>query len=189
MVRYYRVSSEQNVQLEGLVLYLLRHLTSILLLPFTVTVLIPLWLLRNDPARESPPQLASIRLLIWATGATALALGLTLFVSTVLHFARTGKGTLAPWDPPRVLVVQGVYRYVRNPMISGVLFILFAEAVLTGSRRLLAWFGVFLLINLIYIPLLEETGLVARFGERYLLYKKNVPRWIPRLKPWLPPWK
>ena len=116
-------------------LYLLRHLTSILLLPFTATVIIPLWLLSSDPNPASAPQLATARVLVLAAGTAALILGLTLFISTVLHFVRTGRGTLAPWDPPRVLVVQGVYRYVRNPMISGVLFILFAEALLTGSMR------------------------------------------------------
>ena len=124
-------------------LYLLRHLTSILLLPFTATVIIPLWLLSSDPNPASAPQLATARVLVLAAGTAALILGLTLFISTVLHFVRTGRGTLAPWDPPRVLVVQGVYRYVRNPMISGVLFILFAEALLTGSRRVLVWFGLF----------------------------------------------
>lgn len=169
-------------------LYLLRHLASILLLPFTVTVLVPWWLLSADPSRDSaPPQLATVRVLVSIAGAAALALGLTLFISTLLQFARTGRGTLAPWDPPRVLVVQGVYRYVRNPMISGVLFILLAESLLTGSRRLFVWFGLFLLINLVYIPLFEEAGLAARFGERYRLYKENVPRWIPRMTPWLPP--
>lgn len=170
-------------------LYLLRHLLSILVLPFTVTVIVPLWLLRNDVSRDVAPQGPWVRLLVLGAGAAALLIGLTLFISTLTHFARTGRGTLAPWDPPRVLVVQGVYCYVRNPMISGVLFILLAEALLTGSRRIFLWFILFLTINLVYIPLLEEPGLVARFGERYRLYKKNVPRWLPRVKPWIPPWE
>jgi protein-S-isoprenylcysteine O-methyltransferase Ste14 len=169
-------------------LYLLRHLLSILVLPFTVTVIVPLWLLRNDVSRDLAPQDAGVRLLVVAAGAAALLIGLTLFISTVAHFARTGRGTLAPWDPPRVLVVKGVYRYVRNPMISGVLFILLAESLLTSSRRIVIWFILFLGINLVYIPLLEEPGLVARFGERYRLYKENVPRWLPRVKPWISPW-
>jgi len=168
--------------------YLLRHLLSVLLLPFTVTVIVPLWLLRNDVSQNLAPKLVEVRLLVRVAGAAALLIGLTLFISTLVHFARTGRGTLAPWDPPRVLVVQGVYRYVRNPMISGVLFVLLAEALLTSSRPVLIWFVLFLSINLVYIPLLEEPGLAARFGERYRLYKKNVPRWLPRVKPWLPPW-
>lgn len=169
-------------------LYLLRHLASILLLPFTVTVIVPWWLLSSDPNRELPPQIPTVRVVVLIAGVAALVLGLTLFISTVLHFARRGRGTLAPWDPPRVLVVQGVYRYVRNPMISGVLFVLLAEALVTGSRRVLVWFGLFLVMNLVYIPLFEEAGLAKRFGDRYRLYKENVPRWIPRLTAWDPPW-
>jgi protein-S-isoprenylcysteine O-methyltransferase Ste14 len=170
-------------------LYLLRHLLSILILPFTVTVIVPLWLLRDDISQDLAPQGPWVRLLVMTAGAAALLIGLTLFVSTVTHFVRTGRGTLAPWDPPRVLVVQGVYRYVRNPMISGVLFILLAEALLTGSRRIFVWLLVFLAVNLVYIPLLEEPGLARRFGERYRVYQKNVPRWLPRVKPWTPPWE
>jgi protein-S-isoprenylcysteine O-methyltransferase Ste14 len=122
-------------------------------------------------------------------GIAALLIGLTLFVSTLTRFATKGKGTLAPWDPPRELVVVGVYRYVRNPMISGVLFVLLAESLLTGSSRVLIWFSLFLLINLVYIPLFEEPGLANRFGERYRIYKENVPRWLPRATPWSPPWE
>ena len=124
-------------------MYFFRHLLSVLLLPFTVTVIVPLWLLRNDVSQNLAPKTPEIRLLVLGTGAAALLIGLTLFISTLVHFARTGRGTLAPWDPPRVLVVQGVYRYVRNPMISGVLFVLLAEALLTGSRPVLIWFVLF----------------------------------------------
>jgi protein-S-isoprenylcysteine O-methyltransferase Ste14 len=171
------------------VIYLLRHLLSVLVLPFTATVIVPLWLLRNDTSLDLAPQGTWVRLLVLAAGTVALLIGLTLFISTLMGFARTGRGTLAPWDPPRVLVVQGVYRHVRNPMISGVLFILLAEALFTGSRRIFIWFIVFLTMNLVYIPLLEEPGLGARFGERYQIYKKNVPRWLPRVKAWIPPWE
>jgi len=153
-----------------------------------VTVIVPVWLLRNDVSRDLAPRDFWVHLLVLAAGVGALLIGLTLFISTLTHFARRGRGTLAPWDPPRVLVVEGVYRYVRNPMISGVLMILLAEALFTGSRRILIWFLLFLVINLVYIPLLEEPGLAARFGDRYGLYKKNVPRWLPRVKPWVPPW-
>ena len=69
-------------------------------------------------------------------------------------------------------------------MISGVLFVLLGESVLTASLPLFRWFLVSGIINAIYIPLLEEPGLVKRFGDEYLTYKRNVPRWIPRLTPW-----
>jgi protein-S-isoprenylcysteine O-methyltransferase Ste14 len=95
-----------------------------------------------------------------------------------------GKGTLAPWDPTSRLVVRGPYRHVRNPMISGVLGILLGEAVLLGSVPLLVWFGLVLALNAVYMPLVEEPGLRSRFGEDYETYKANVPRWVPRLRPW-----
>jgi protein-S-isoprenylcysteine O-methyltransferase Ste14 len=63
-----------------------------------------------------------------------------------------------------------------------------AELLLTGSRRIVVWFILFLVMKLVYIPLPEEPGLTARFGERYRLYKENVPRWLPRVSPWVPPW-
>ena len=105
-------------------------------------------------------------------------------VATIRLFVTVGKGTLAPWEPTQRLVVQGVYRHVRNPMISGVLFVLLGESVFTASLPLFCWFLVFAFVNAIYIPLLEEPGLVKRFGEDYLTYKRNVPRWVPRWTPW-----
>ena len=119
-------------------------------------------------------------------GCGLMALGLLLLARTISLFATVGQGTLAPWDPTQHLVVQGVYRHVRNPMISGVLFILLGEATLVGSMPLLQWFLFFFALNVVYIPFAEEPGLVRRFGENYQRYKKNVPRWIPRLRPWSP---
>jgi protein-S-isoprenylcysteine O-methyltransferase Ste14 len=91
---------------------------------------------------------------------------------------------LAPWDPPRRLVVRGPYRFVRNPMISGLIFVLFSEALLLLSRHHAEWAATFLLINLIYIPLLEEPMMVARFGDDYREYCRHVGRILPRLRAW-----
>lgn len=117
-------------------------------------------------------------------GISLIVIGLTLMVKTIGLFARLGHGTLAPWDPPRRFVAQGVYRHVRNPMISGVGAILLGEAMVIGSSRLLFWFLLFGGVNMLYMPLVEEPGLERRFGETYRLYKRHVPRWLPRLKPW-----
>lgn len=97
---------------------------------------------------------------------------------------KVGSGTLAPWDPKTRLVVRGPYRCVRNPMISGVLFVLLGEAALVGSVPLLIWFGAVLAVNAIYLPLVEEPGLSRRFGEDYEAYRAHVPRWLPRVRPW-----
>jgi protein-S-isoprenylcysteine O-methyltransferase Ste14 len=116
-------------------------------------------------------------------GAVSIAIGLILMYRTITLFARIGKGTLAPWDPTQRLVVRGPYRHVRNPMISGVMFILLGEACLVGSIPLLIWFGVFSALNAIFIPLIEEPDLERRFGADYRDYKRAVPRWLPRARP------
>ncbi len=116
---------------------LIRHLVSIAVLPFLVTVLIPAWLARHGiglAAGATP-----LELLGQAAGLMLLALGLGLFATALRRFATDGHGTLAPWDPPRRLVVQGIYRYVRNPMISGVVCVLLGEALVLLSRPHLQW--------------------------------------------------
>jgi len=117
-------------------------------------------------------------------GSGFIVLGLTLMVWTNRLFTTVGHGTLAPWNPPQKLVVRGVYRHVRNPMITGVFCILLGETVFFASLPLLGWFGFFVGVNLIYIPFMEEPGLAKRFGEDYLLYQRHVSRWIPRRRPW-----
>jgi len=164
----------------------LRHLRAIFLLPFMVTVVIPaglLYLTGVDTLdlRQSVP---ATRLGLSILGGAFVCLGLVLMAATIRLFVSVGKGTLAPWNPTQRLVVQGVYRHVRNPMISGVFCILLGEAVLAEALPRLIWFIVFVVGNVIYIPLAEEPGLVKRFGDEYLAYKQNVPRWIPRLRAW-----
>lgn len=164
---------------------LVRHLLSVAILPFVVTVLVPLWLVRTNHISlalgTTGPQMVA-----QSAGVLLLALGLFLFASSLRRFATEGEGTLAPWDPPRRLVVRGPYRYVRNPMISGVLFVLFGEALLLLSRPHLMWALIFLGLNFLVIPLVEEPGLRRRFGDSYIEYCRHVPRLIPRLRPWEP---
>ena len=88
-----------------------------------------------------------------------------------------------PWITTYKTGAMNVGWSLAPPMISGVLCVLLGEAVLFGSMPLFYWFVFFLTVNLIYTPLFEEPSLERRFGEDYILYKKNVPRWIPRLNP------
>jgi protein-S-isoprenylcysteine O-methyltransferase Ste14 len=156
-----------------------RQLRAIVLLPVTVTIVVPALVLWGDEIALAALPLATV-------GAALIAAGLALVTWTVTLFARVGKGTLAPWDPTSRLVVTGPYRHVRNPMISGVLAILLGEAALLGSLALLLWFGAVFLVNAVYFPLVEEPGLRERFGADYDAYSANVPRWLPRLRPWEP---
>ena len=160
-----------------------RHLLSIAVLPFMMAVAIPIWVARTNGVRfhigSSVTEVA-----IQILGLIAGVIGVLLFVSSLQRFATEGDGTLAPWDPPRKLVVRGPYRYVRNPMISGVIFIQFAEALVLLSKPHALWALTFLAANFIYIPLLEEPQLKLRFGKEYEDYCRHVPRLFPRLSPY-----
>lgn len=164
---------------------LLRHLLSILLLPCVMVVLIPYTLLRRSGARVSLGGDTVWQWLRQGAGLALLLVGFGLFAWSVGLFARIGRGTLAPWDPTRKLVAVGPYRHVRNPMISGVVLMLFGEALFLGSKAVGIWAAIFLAVNHVYFLVAEEPGLESRFGEAYRTYKAHVPRWIPRLRPWI----
>jgi protein-S-isoprenylcysteine O-methyltransferase Ste14 len=163
--------------------WILRHLVAVVVLPFTVAVVIPVWLARRNgvslAAGTSPSAIG-----LQAVGLVLLTVGVLLFAASLRRFIAEGHGTLAPWDPPRRLVVRGPYRHVRNPMISGVVLVLFGEALLLRSSSHLVWAMTFFGINALYIPLLEEPLLEQRFGADYREYCRNVPRLLPRLRPW-----
>lgn len=166
-------------------LMLVRHLVAIAVLPFTVTVLIPLWIGRRyHVALVMGP--SAVQVANQLVGVVVLAIGLLLFGASLRYFAVRGRGTLAPWDPPKTLVIDGPYRYVRNPMISGVIFILFGEALVLVSWPHAQWALFFLCLNVLYIPVLEEPFLERRFGDAYRQYRRHVRRFIPRARPWCP---
>ena len=163
-----------------------KHIRAIILLPGIVMIVIPatiLWLSGADSFGlwQSVP---ASRVVLPVIGGICICLGLLLMVATIRLFVTVGKGTVAPWEPTQRLVVRGVYRHVRNPMIFGVILVLLGESVLTASLPLFCWFLVVVVVNAVYIPLSEEPGLIKRFGNEYLTYKRNVPRWVPRLRPW-----
>lgn len=164
-------------------MYLLRHLLSLLILPTTVVAFVPMWIARRYGVQASwPTSVGDVALAM--AGAVVLGIGIVLFAASLWQFFSQGHGTLAPWDPPQRLVVNGPYRYVRNPMISGVVFILFGLAMVLRSRPHAVWAVTFLAINAVYIPLLEEPMLQARFGADYERYCRHVGRLIPRLTAW-----
>jgi protein-S-isoprenylcysteine O-methyltransferase Ste14 len=156
---------------------LVKHFRDILILPFTVTVVVP-YLIYN-PLEHLLPEILIVKI----AGVLIALSGFSLFVYTISLFRKIGKGTLAPWTPTQKLVVDGPYQYCRNPMITGVFSILIGESLILQSASILIWSGIFFLINTAYFLLKEEPDLYKRFGEDYLEYKRNVPRWIPRLTP------
>jgi len=155
---------------------IVRHLLSILLLPSMVIVVIPYWIIADNPNTAGASswflQVAGVALFIAA---------FALFAWCLALFARLGQGTLAPWDPTRKMVAAGPYALVRNPMISAVVLMLFGEALFFNHMALYSWALAFLVINHVYFIFSEEPGLEKRFGESYRLYKARVPRWLPKV--------
>jgi protein-S-isoprenylcysteine O-methyltransferase Ste14 len=144
------------------------------LLPGTVTIVVPaliLWLWGSD-----------VRPVTAVPGALLVAAGLFLVAWTIRLFVVVGRGTLAPWDPTAALVARGPYRYVRNPMITGVATILAGQAVFFRSWGIAIELVVFVLVNALYFPFVEEPGLRRRFGTEYEEYCARVPRWLPRVR-------
>ncbi len=157
---------------------------TIIILPGTVLVFVPAAiLLLADGTGFAADFQTPAEVTFYAAG-MLLAAGGYLSVKTVGLFTTFGEGTPAPWDPPQKLVIRGPYRYVRNPMITGVILILLGESILFNSWLVFLWTLVFLVGNMIYFPYVEEKGLVARFGDAYREYRDQVPRWVPRFRRW-----
>jgi len=155
---------------------LLRSIFFTFLLPGTVTVLIPFWLISLRDAGTS-------------NGSTLRYLGFPLIVSgasgllwCIWDFFSAGQGTLAPVDPPKYLVVRGLYRYVRNPMYVSVVTVLFGEAIFFRSRPILIEAVVFFVLAHLFVAGYEEPVLRRQFGESYERYTQTVGRWLPRVR-------
>lgn len=157
-----------------------------LLLPIIVAILIPFFIL-FFVEKKSLLDFTAINYFYLSLGLILLPLGLSLLLKCISLFYTKGKGTLMPVSSieTRKLVIVGPYKYVRNPMIIGVIIILLGEALVFNSWIILAWALVFFLANLIYIPLIEEKGLLKRFGQEYINYKLHVSGWIPRFNPYI----
>ncbi len=166
---------------------LFRRVLVSLFLPFVVLVVFPaVVVFLGGPNRiafmEGHPQSG----IISVVGCLLIAVGLALGLATIPIFLRQSGGTVMPWEPADELIVEGVYRHVRNPMHTGVFSVLLGERLVLRSPTILAVATLAVLLHLLYIPLSEERDLERRFGEAYRVYKQNVPRWIPRWTPWEP---
>jgi protein-S-isoprenylcysteine O-methyltransferase Ste14 len=112
-------------------------------------------------------------------GLLCIAAGALLLAACIIEFARRGRGTLSPADPPQHLVVAGLYRYVRNPMYLSVTTIVLGEALWARSTALAVYWSVWFLSAHLFVVAYEEPILRARFGSSYDEYTRHVRRWIP----------
>lgn len=153
---------------------LLKNLLFSLIMPGTVAVYLPLRFVRNRSLVAAP---------VFGAGCILLLLGASIYAWCVWDFASFGRGTPAPIDAPKRLVVRGLYRYTRNPMYTGVLTVISGWAVLFGSSELLLYAVVVGTFFELFIVLYEEPHLRAEFGSEYEQYCARVGRWLPRLRP------
>ena len=151
-----------------------RALIAFIILPGIAAFIAPPLLAYVDPWRTG----------VFWLGSTVMLVGGTLLLWCIRDFYISGKGTLAPWDPPKRLVIVGLYRYVRNPMYIGVVTLVLGWAVLLASP-VLSLYTVVLFVGFhIRVIVYEEPILSSRFGADWTHYRANVNRWLPRRWPW-----
>jgi protein-S-isoprenylcysteine O-methyltransferase Ste14 len=155
---------------------LLRSIFFALLLPGSVTVLIPYLLISSRAESGFAPQEPFHYL-----GLPLIAIGASGLLWCIWDFFSTGRGTLAFVDPPKYLVVRGLYRYVRNPMYVSAMTIMIGEAIFFRSVAVLAEAGIFFVGAHLFVTLYEEPVLRRMFGAAYERYTQAVGRWVPRL--------
>jgi protein-S-isoprenylcysteine O-methyltransferase Ste14 len=149
--------------------------------PGVMAGLIP-WLLTRWQVREPLPYWVPLRVL----GGVLLVAGLIVVIQAFVRFVVEGFGTPVPVAAPERLVVGGVYRYVRNPMYVAILAAIVGQALLLGQLGLLLYAAAFWLITAAFVRFYEEPTLTRRFGVDYEAYRRAVPAWWPRLRPWKP---
>ena len=151
----------------------LKNLLFTVLIPGTVGVYIPLRLggdWRAASARD------------WLLAAPLLLAGAFVYFWCLWNFAVTGRGTPAPIDPPKKLIVRGPHKYVRNPMYLGVLSVVFGWVVLSRSTEILRYAAIVALMFHLVVLVIEEPSLRRLFGAEYEEYCRSVRRWMPSLR-------
>ena len=143
---------------------------------FWLWTTVGLWARQFDPVFGGP-----LPSWTWPIGVILASTGAALALTCAALFAIRGKGTPAPFDPPRTLVAFGPYRAVRNPMYIGGWLLIAGFALIGRSSSVLAIAFAFLVLAHLFVILYEEPTLTAKFGASYDEYRKTVPRWIPKL--------
>ena len=152
---------------------LLKNLLFTLIVPGTAAVYVPLLLARSRPPASG---------IVFLLALFLLALGGVIYAWCVWDFAAFGRGTPAPIDAPKKLVVRGLYRYTRNPIYVGVLTVLVGWAVMFRATTLLVYALCVGICFHLFVVLYEERRLGQQFGAEYPDYCEKVGRWLPRFR-------
>jgi protein-S-isoprenylcysteine O-methyltransferase Ste14 len=150
---------------------LLRNLIFTIVVPGSAGVLVP-WLILTASGR--------VPVVSFWPGFLLIALGAGLYVWSVANFARVGRGTPGPWDPPRRVVATGPFRWVRNPIYIAALLIVVGQGVAFGSVAVVAYGAVLGVAFHLFVIGYEEPILHELFNGDYDEYRRTVPRWLPR---------
>lgn len=151
-----------------------RNLFFTIIQPGIVVGVIPFWIL-NDKVNSFLVQQINF---YHYMGVIFFVIGLVVMLICIINFAIQGRGTLSPADPPKKLVVSGLYKFSRNPMYVGVIMILIGESIFLQSNILWIYtFGIFIAFN-VFIIFFEEPRLLKKFGVKYADYSKKVRRWV-----------
>jgi len=160
---------------------LARALLATIALPGVVAIAVPYAILqRSGPVTLPAPSALTILAAVW------WSLSLAALLHSIWAFAAHGRGTLAPVDPPRLLVVDGLYRYTRNPMYLAVLSSLIAASLLFRSPAILLYAALCGLCFHLFVVGYEEPALRAQFGSSFERYAQAVPRWGIARRPYPP---
>jgi protein-S-isoprenylcysteine O-methyltransferase Ste14 len=147
--------------------------------PGVVAGLVP-WLLTRWEVGTPSAHWAAARVV----GGLLVAVCAGVLVSAFARFAREGLGTPAPLAPTQHLVVGGLYRYVRNPMYLAVVGAIVGQSLLLGRPSLLAYAALVAAAVVTFVYGYEQPTLARQFGTPYDDYRRAVPAWLPRLRPW-----
>lgn len=150
---------------------LIKAVIAFLYLPGLLAFFLPVIIGIYDPWRSS----------FIPIGIIVILFGLTILIWCVRDFYISGRGTLAPWNPPKKLIVIGLYRFMRNPMYIGVLILVLGWSVLFSSPLLVLYLCILALSFHIRTVVYEEPYLKKRFKGEWDLYRQKVPRWFPKI--------
>jgi len=160
------------------------YLKVVLILPGNVLITIPflIFLFTNNSYSY---EIRNSQNILFYFAIFFFIIGLWLTIWSVRSFYNLGgEGTPGPWKPVTNLIVSGPYRYIRNPMLLGVFFLLLFESIFFTSIPIFIWFITFFVGNIIYFKTIEEKGLIKRFGNDYENYKREVPMLFPKFIPY-----
>jgi protein-S-isoprenylcysteine O-methyltransferase Ste14 len=146
--------------------------------PMVVAGLVPWWLSGWRAGRTWLP----LQLL----GGLLVIAGTAVLVHAFVRFVTEGSGTPAPVAPTQRLVIGGLYRFVRNPMYVALLLVIGGQALILGRTGLWIYAGATWLTTATFVRLYEEPALRRQFGAEYERYRRAVPAWLPRWRPWHP---